>query len=225
MLIFIFSIQSGAYVGSVYAKDLDQTTDFNRISFRIIDGSFGSFIIRAFTDARGYKGEITVDPDIELNYETDRKQFKLWVEATDLEQEKAEVMVEVSVLDVNDERPEFQPIASVTVKENTTITEAVGSFTGHDKDGNHSLVYELESVKCRCNGSLTPCSSFIMDPTGEVRVNPENTLDYEKCDLAVIEAHVLDEFTEKGENNSVTTGDSSLKMIKASNKSSKNVKL
>lgn len=202
----IFSIQSGAYVGSVYAEDLDQTADSNRISFSIIDGSFGSFIIRTFVEKHGYKGDITVDPDIELDYESARKQFNLRVEAADLEQKKAVVMVEVNVLDVNDERPEFKPTTPVTVKENTTITGAVGSFTGLDKDGNHSLVYKLESMKCRCNGSLTPCSSFILDPTGEVRVNPENTLDYEHCDQVLIEAQVVDELTEKGENDSITTG-------------------
>ncbi|XP_051275135.1 cadherin-related family member 2 isoform X2 [Dicentrarchus labrax] len=207
---YTFSVkegEKGAFVGSVYAVDLDQTTDFNRISFSIIDGSFGSFIIRSFADERGYRGNISVDPDIELDYESNRKQFNLRVEAADLEQNKAVVMVEVNVLDVNDERPEFKPIPPVTVKENTTITEAVGSFTGFDKDGNHSLIYELESMKCRCNGSLIPCNSFILDPTGEVRVNPINTLDYEQCDLVLIEAEVVDKFTEKGENNSVTTGE------------------
>ncbi|KAG8004170.1 Cadherin-related family member 2 [Nibea albiflora] len=114
-------------------------------------------------------------------------------------------MVDVSVLDVNDERPEFKPSSPVTVKENTTITGAVGSFEGFDKDGNHSLVYKLESMKCRCNDSLTPCSNFILDPTGEVRLNPEKKLDYEQCDKVMIEAQVEDEFTEKGENNSATT--------------------
>ncbi|XP_068570546.1 cadherin-related family member 2 [Cebidichthys violaceus] len=198
--------EKGAFVGSVLAEDLDQTTEFNRISFSIIEGSFGSFIIRTFADEGGYRGNITVDPDIELDYESARKQFQLQVEATDLEQKKAVVTVEVDVLDVNDERPEFKPSEPVTVKENINISGAVGSFTAQDKDGNHSLVYELESIKCRCNGSLTPCSWFILDPTGEVRVNPEHTVDYEQCDQVLMEAQVVDEYTEKGENNSVTAG-------------------
>ncbi|XP_068182001.1 cadherin-related family member 2 [Antennarius striatus] len=196
----------GAYAGSVYAEDLDQTKDFNRISFSIIDGSFGSFIIRTFLDKQGYRGDITVDPDIELDYESTRKNYILQVEATDLGQLKAIVRVEVNVLDVNDERPEFRPTGPFKVKENTTITEPVGNFLAYDKDGNHSLVYELESIKCRCNGSFTPCNSFIVDPNGEIRVNPELTLDYEQCVQAVIEAQVMDVFTEKGENSSVSTG-------------------
>lgn len=183
----------------MYAVDLDQTSDFNRISYSIVDGSFGNFIIRS-------SGNITLDPEVELDYEGERKQYNLRIEAADLEQKKAVVMVEVNVVDVNDERPEFMPSAPVRVKENTNITEAVGKFNGFDKDGNHSLIYELESITCRCSGSPTPCSSFILDPTGEVRVNPENTVDYEQCDQVLIEAQVVDVFTEKGENNSVRTG-------------------
>lgn len=202
----IFSIPSGGFVGSVYAEDLDQTTEFNRISFTIIDGGFANFIIRSAADASGYRGDITVDPGIELDYEGEHQQFVLRVEAADLEERKTEVMVEVNVLDVNDERPEMLPIDLVTVKENTTFTGAVGNFIGQDKDGNHSLVYIMESITCRCHGSMTNCSSFILDPTGEVRVNPEETLDYEECDMALIEAYVLDEFTEKGESISAKTG-------------------
>ncbi|XP_068449764.1 cadherin-related family member 2 [Clinocottus analis] len=206
---YTFSVkegEKGAFVGSVQAEDLDQTAEFDRISFSIIEGSFGSFIIRTFEEERGYIGNITVDPDIELDYESIRNQFQLQVEATDLDQKKSVVMVKVDVLDVNDERPEFTPTDSVTVKENSNFSAAVGSFTAQDKDGNHSLVYELESIKCRCNGSLTPCSWFILDPTGEVRLNPKHTVDYEQCDQVLMEAQVVDEYTEKGENNSVTTG-------------------
>ncbi|KAF7664411.1 hypothetical protein LDENG_00178890 [Lucifuga dentata] len=200
--------QKGAYVGSVYAKDQDQTMIFNRISFSIIDGSFGSFIIRTFPEEWGYRGNIAVDQGIELDYESVHKNFMLEVEASDLEQKKAVVMVEVEVVDVNDERPEFKPSKPVTVKENTTITGAIGRFTGVDKDGNHSLVYELESLQCRCNGTKwTPCDWFILEPSGEIMVNTEQTVDYELCDQALMKAQVVDKFTEKGENSSVTPGE------------------
>ncbi len=185
---------------------MDQTEYFNRISFSIISGSFGNFIIRTSADEGRYRGDITVDPDVELDYESTLKQVVMLVEATDLGGRTADVTVEVNVLDVNDERPAFYPIESVTVKENTTITGIIGNFTGYDKDGNHSLIYELVSMTCRCKGIMTNCNSFILDPTGSVRVNPEYTLDYEQCDQALIEAQVVDVFTEKGENNSVETG-------------------
>lgn len=194
------------HVGSVYAVDLDQTEESNRITFSITEGSFGSFMIRSTAEGGGYRGDILVDPDIELDYESPRTNFMLKVEATDLGGRKAEVKVEVNVLDVNDERPEVGPTQHVTVKENTTNTGVIAKFTGSDKDKNHSLVFELESMKCRCNSSLTPCDSFILDPTGEVRISPNVLLDYEECDQAMIEAWVVDELTEKGENSSVTPG-------------------
>lgn len=193
-------------MGSVFAEDLDQSKDFNRISFSITDGNFGSFIIRTFPYQSGYRGNITVDPGIELDYEGERNKFELTVEAADLEQEKATVKVSVDVVDVNDERPVFKPIDPVVVKENTTISEPIGHFIAEDRDGNHSLIFELESIKCNCNDSLVPCDSVILDPTGDVRLNPEETLDYEQCKQVLVEAKVVDEYTEKGENSSVTTG-------------------
>ncbi|XP_053179520.1 cadherin-related family member 2 [Scomber japonicus] len=197
--------EKGAFVGSVFAEDLDQSKDFNRISFSITDGNFGSFIIRTYQEGSGYRGNITVDPDIELDYESARKKFTLTVEAADLEQEKATVKVEVDVEDVNDERPVFNPTEPVTVKENTTISGAIGNFTAEDLDGDHSLIYELVSIKCNCNNSLTPCDYVILDPNGEVRLNPEKTLDYELCKQVLVEARVVDENTQKGENSSVLT--------------------
>lgn len=194
------------HVGFVYAVDLDQTEESNRITFSIIEGSFGSFIMRSTAEGGGYRGDILVDPDIELDFESARTHFMLKVVATDLGGRTAEVKVEVNVLDVNDERPEVGPTEYVTVKENTTIDGVIANFTGYDKDGNHSLVFRLESLKCRCNASVSPCDSFILEPTGAVRLRPNVMLDYEECDQAVIEAWVVDKLTEKGENRSVSTG-------------------
>ncbi|XP_007561596.1 cadherin-related family member 2 [Poecilia formosa] len=199
--------EKGASAGFVHAEDLDQTPEFNRISFSIIDGSFGSFIVRTSAEEKGYSGNIMVDPDIELDYESAPKKFTLRVEATDLELEKAQTVVEVNVLDVNDERPEFTSVQVVSVAEDAVTDALVGTFVGQDKDTNHSLVYELESVNCKCSGELEPCSWFTLDPNGDVRVGPADPLDYEECDQAVIKAQVVDLFTEKGENNSVTPGE------------------
>lgn len=188
--------------------DLDQTKAFNRISFSIISGGFGSFGIRAneADTGPGYIGNISVDQDVELDYESENKRFALEVEATDPDRYKDTATVTVTVLDVNDERPEFLPMDPVNVKENTTIKEPIGNLKAYDKDTNHSLVYEQESVNCRCNNTMRSCNWFIVDPTGYIRVNPKEIVDYEECDQAVIEAQVIDVYTEKGENNSVKTG-------------------
>ncbi|CAL8355959.1 unnamed protein product [Merluccius merluccius] len=203
-----FSVKEGAkgaFVGFVQAVDLDQAVDFNRISFTIVSGSFGNFIIRTFEYGAGYQGNITVDPDIELDHESLPNQFTLWVEAADLSHSKAEVMVKIKVLDINDERPEFQPVGPVPpVKENSTVTGAVGSFSALDKDGDHALVYHMVSCDCHCNSTYEPCDWMLMDRKGEVTVNPAATIDYEECNRVRIMAQVVDENTEKGENNSLS---------------------
>ncbi|XP_017288504.1 cadherin-related family member 2 [Kryptolebias marmoratus] len=198
--------EKGAFVGSVEAEDLDQTSDFNRISFTIVNGGFGSFSIKAFEADKGYSGKISVDQDIELDYEAAPNEFDLQVEATDREQEKDLVIVKVTVLDVNDERPEFLPTDPVSIKENSKPTESIGQFIGKDKDTNSSLIYQQESVNCRCKDTMKLCNWFILEPTGKVYVNPDITVDYEQCDQGVVEAQVVDRYTEKGENNSVKTG-------------------
>ena len=184
-------VRSGAKVGSVNAVDRDQTWDFNRISFNILDGSFGSFIIRTVAEDVGYRGDINVDPDIQLDYEKLPNNFTLRVEAVDLSGSKAEVSVKIRVLDVNDERPEFQPTKPVNVKENTTDTGPLGSFLAKDKDGNHSLVYQMESCECRCNGTYKPCDWMLVDGKGVVTANPKAKLDYEQCDKVKVLAQVV----------------------------------
>ncbi|XP_077589784.1 cadherin-related family member 2 [Stigmatopora nigra] len=204
-----FSVREGdvgAYVGTVLAEDLDQTIDFHRLSIRIIAGSFDSFAILTTAEEQIYMGNITVDLGVDLDYESDRKKYTLQVEATDVGQKKAVVAVVVDVLDVNDERPEFLPSKPVKVKENTTLTEPIGRFEAWDKDGNHSLIYEFESLKCICNGSTSPCDWFLLEPTGDIVVNPETVVDYELCHQALMEAHVIDIYTEKGENYSLVAG-------------------
>lgn len=205
--------QKGAFVGIVYAIDSDQTTEFNRISFTITNGSFGSFMIRSVQNAPGYNGNIAVDQDIELDYESPRNHFSLLVEAADREQEKSEIVVDVYVLDVNDERPVFQPIKPVEVEENSKEMGPIGKFNATDKDGNHSLVYEQLSVKCRCDGSYQPCGWFKLEPNGDVKINPEATIDYELCDQAIVEAQVMDTYTEKGEANSASPGEMVINIV------------
>ncbi|XP_053734941.1 cadherin-related family member 2 [Synchiropus splendidus] len=197
--------QKGASVGSVYAEDLDQTLDFNRISFSIIDGSFGNFIIRTSPEGRGYMGNIQIDPDVELDYESERKTFNLLVEATDLGHKTSTVRVKVEVLDVNDERPKFLAAGPLTVSENATINQTVGRFRAQDQDGSSSLIYQSISTKCRCHDVLSDCDWFMVETSGEVKV--KERLDYEQCDQVLMEAQVVDVNTEKGANNSVEAGE------------------
>lgn len=203
----------GAIVGSVYAEDRDQTPEFNRISFSITNGSFGSFMISSEAEAPGYSGRISVDQDVELDYDGPRKLFTLQVQAMDLPQEKAEVTVEVHVLDVNDETPVFLPILPVNVEENSKDTKPVGKFNAMDVDTNSSLVYELVSVKCQCGGEETLCDWFVLEPNGDVKVNQTAAIDYESCHQAIVEAQVVDKYTEVGGSKSETPGEMVINIV------------
>ncbi|XP_036404404.1 cadherin-related family member 2 [Megalops cyprinoides] len=200
--------EKGAFVGSVFAYDADQTVNNNRISFRITDASSRNFFINSIFEGagEGYMGNISVDLDIELDYEHRSTPYILTVEATDQGQRKDTARVEVTVIDVNDERPIFPTGVSVRVKENSTYSPVeVATIVGTDVDTNHSLIYELLALDCRCNGTVGPCEEdwFELQPTGAVTVNDKFVIDYEKCDQVVLEAQVVDIFTEKGMNNSV----------------------
>ena len=197
------------FVGSVLAEDHDQTRENNRISFSILDGSFGSFIIKTEAVADGvYNGSIFVDPDVQLDYESIHKSYTLRVRAEDLGLNTATVTVKVIVDDVNDERPVFKPSEPISIKENTTYAEALGRFDATDPDTNHSLVYQLVSTQCRCLGVLGPCKEdwLTLEPSGEIMLNDEFVIDYESCQEVLIEAQVVDVYTEQGDNSSVTTG-------------------
>ncbi|XP_058852409.1 cadherin-related family member 2-like isoform X1 [Acipenser ruthenus] len=198
----------GAYVGFVQATDQDQTEIHNRISYRITDGSFGNFIIRTFQSNEGYRGNVTVDPDIELDYEKNKK-FTLIIEASDLGQNSATTTMEVTVLDVNDERPtlDVQSLTDVNVKENRSTSGVVRNITGTDADTNHSLVYELLEVTCECNKDVpeSECLDwFWLSPDGSVTVNDSSEIDYEACHYVKMEVQVVDTFTEKGQNHSTS---------------------
>ncbi|MGH0124758.1 UNVERIFIED_CONTAM: hypothetical protein FKN15_013872 [Acipenser sinensis] len=198
----------GAYVGFVQAMDQDQTEIHNRISYRITDGSFGNFIIRTFQSNESYRGNVTVDPDIELDYEKNKK-FTLIIEASDLGRNSATTTMEVTVLDVNDERPalDVQSLTDVNVKENRSTSGVVRNITGTDSDTNHSLVYELLEVTCECNKDIpeSECLDwFWLSPGGSVTVSDSSVIDYEACHYVEMEVQVVDTFTEKGQNHSTS---------------------
>ncbi|XP_069052270.1 cadherin-related family member 2 isoform X1 [Lepisosteus oculatus] len=201
--------EKGAFVGLVFAQDADQTEIHNRISFSITDGSFGNFIIRTFydKDLKRYRGNITVDPDVELNFEA-VKNYTLTVEATDLGLQEDRARVKVKVLDVNDKPPTFEDgsLKDLGVKENTTGLGVVRNITGTDEDTKHSLVYHLLSVKCLCNLNVSAddCEKdwFRLELSGSLLVNNDFVIDYEQCHEVQMEIQVVDILTEKGVNHS-----------------------
>ncbi|XP_062380223.1 cadherin-related family member 2 [Sardina pilchardus] len=198
----------GALINSVFAEDLDQTVQNNRISFRIIGGGAGTFSVRSIQtpDKAGYWGNISVDQDSMLDYE-ERKTYEFTVEALDPEQQTDTATVHVAVEDVNDETPTLSTGQEMSVIENTTIDGGlVGVIEAKDVDTKHELKYELLSTECPCNKTGV-CQEewFLVEPEGQVILNPEYEVDYEMCNEVLLHVRVTDVLTEIGKNSSEGT--------------------
>uniref|UniRef100_A0A8B9FTT9 Cadherin-related family member 2 n=1 Tax=Amazona collaria TaxID=241587 RepID=A0A8B9FTT9_9PSIT len=204
----VFEDSPGALVGEVEATDADRTEINSRISFLLERRSGSSnFLIRSSRLQAGlYAGQLTVDPDISLDYEAlQEKFFSLVVVAENTAAydvgDNASVPVVVHILDVNDEPPIIQLVSQdIHVSENGTQQGLVVTLVASDPDTNHSLVFEELGVTCFKDGSSAGdvCWDwFLLAPNGSVLVNSSD-IDYELCDTVVLTLRAEDLYTEKG---------------------------
>ncbi|NXI79711.1 CDHR2 protein, partial [Rhipidura dahli] len=205
----VFEDSPGAVVGKVQATDADRTEINSRISFRLERGNGSSnFLIRSSRLGPGnYSGQLSVDLDISLDYDTmQQKFFTLTVlaenTAADNAADKAKVSVVVHILDVNDEPPTILPasLQDVSVPENGTQQGLIHTLIASDPDTNHSLVLEKLAVTCFKGDSSAGdvCRDwFVLAPNGSVLVNSSD-IDYEVCDRVLLTLRAEDLYTEKG---------------------------
>ncbi|XP_027499548.1 cadherin-related family member 2 isoform X2 [Corapipo altera] len=205
----VFEDSPGSSVGEVNATDADRTEINSRISFLLQRTSGSSnFLIRSSRLGPGnYSGDLSVDPDVPLDYDTlQQKFFSLEVvaenTAADNVGDKANVSVVVHILDVNDESPTVLPdsLQDVTVTENGTQQGVVHTLNASDPDTNHSLVFEGLSVTCFKGDSSAGdvCRNwFVLAPNGSLLVNSSD-IDYEVCDRVLLTLRAEDLYTEKG---------------------------
>ncbi|XP_065500295.1 cadherin-related family member 2 [Caloenas nicobarica] len=199
----------GSFVGEVEATDADRTQINSRISFQLQRGTGSSnFLIRSSYLMPGhYSGQLSVDPDVSLDYDSlQEKFFSLVVlaenTAADNVGDTANVSVVVHILDVNDEPPTILPasLQDVHVSENGTQQGLVCTLVASDPDTNHSLVFEELAVACFKGASSAGdvCQDwFVLAPNGSVLVNSSD-IDYELCDEVVLTLRAEDLYTEKG---------------------------
>ncbi|NXR44504.1 CDHR2 protein, partial [Hippolais icterina] len=205
----VFEESAGSLVGEVNATDADRTEINSRISFRLERGNGSSnFLIRSSRLGPGnYSGQLSVDPDIFLDYDTmEQKFFNLTVlaenTAADNAGDKANVSVIVHILDVNDEPPTITSgsLQDVSVAENGTQQGVIHTLTAFDPDTNHSLVFKELGVTCFKGDSSAEdvCWDwFVLAPNGSLLVNSSD-IDYEVCDRVLLTLRVEDLYTEKG---------------------------
>ncbi|KAM8972015.1 cadherin-related family member 2 [Pelodytes ibericus] len=196
---------SGAFVGSLQVSDHDQTELNNRVSFRISQGGSGNFIIRAHKEGMGlYRGDLSVDPEVELDYER-QQNFNLTIEVQDNGFQgvsfTASTTVVVEVLDLNDEPPyvDSSSLADVSLLENRTVgIEYIKTLIAIDPDTVHELEFRALSVECFKNevdvGSI--CYDWLwLAPNGTLFASDTEVVDYELCDLVVMLLRVEDKLT------------------------------
>ncbi|KAM6196647.1 cadherin-related family member 2 [Sarcoramphus papa] len=205
----VFEDSPGSLVGEVEATDADRTEINSRISFLLQRGSGSSnFLIRSSYLGPGhYGGQLSVDPDMSLDYDTlQQKFFSLVVLAENTAAENvgdtANVSVVVHILDINDEPPTILPasLQDVTVSENGTQQGLVHTLVASDPDTNSSLVFEELAVACFKGASSAGevCWDwFVLAPNGSVLVNSSD-IDYELCDRVVLTLRAEDLYTKKG---------------------------
>ncbi|NXH14373.1 CDHR2 protein, partial [Bucco capensis] len=204
----VFEDSPGSFVGEVQATDADRTEINYRISFLLEWGSGSSnFLIRSSYLGPGhYGGQLFVDPDISLDYDTLQHNFSLVVLAENTAAENvgvsASVWVTVHILDINDEPPTILPdlLKDVEVSENGTQQGLVCTLIASDPDTNHSLVFEELAVTCfkGAKSAGEVCWDWLMlAPNGSVLVNSSD-IDYELCDRVVLMLRAEDLYTEKG---------------------------
>ncbi|NWH88131.1 CDHR2 protein, partial [Aegithalos caudatus] len=205
----VFEDSPGSLVGEVNATDADRTEINSRISFRLERGNGSTnFLIRSSRLGPGnYSGQLFVDPDMSLDYDTlQQKFFTLTVlaenTAADNSGDKANVSVIVHILDVNDESPSILPgsLQDVSVAENGTQQGLIHTLNAFDPDTNHSLVFEGLAVACFKGDSSAEdvCWDwFVLAPNGSLLVNSSD-IDHEVCDRVLLTLRVEDLYTEKG---------------------------
>ncbi|NXL37693.1 CDHR2 protein, partial [Glaucidium brasilianum] len=205
----VFEDSPGSFVGEVEATDADRTEMNSRISF-LLQRSSGSsnFLIRSSYLGTGYySGQLSMDPDMSLDYDTLQQKFFFLVvlaenTATDNVGDTANVSVVVHILDINDEPPTILPdsLQDVRVSENGTQQGLVCTLAASDPDTNHSLVFEELAVTCFKGASSAGevCWDwFVLEPNGLVLVNSSD-IDYELCDRVVLTLRAEDLYTGKG---------------------------
>ncbi|NWH66854.1 CDHR2 protein, partial [Geococcyx californianus] len=205
----IFEDSAGSLVGEVEATDADRTEINSRISFLLQRGNGSSnFLIRSSQQVSGhYIGQLSVDPDVSLDYDTLQQKFFFLVVlaenmAADNVGDSANVSVVVHILDINDEPPTILPasLQDVYVSENGTQQGLVHMLVASDPDTNHSLVFEELAVACfkgEHSAGKVCWNWLLLLPNGSVLVNSSD-IDYELCDRVVLTLRAEDLYTEKG---------------------------
>ncbi|RWS28589.1 cadherin-23-like protein [Leptotrombidium deliense] len=188
--------RDGSMVLQVKAVDGDHSLTNSRIFYRISSGAQDKFVIDADTGLLSVSNGANLDPDRTNPRQT---QYTIYITALDgnfgRDQRQAHVVVNVTIVDVNNKAPEFIEPELASVAEDAPIGFYVTRVTAKDMDSKPMLRYSIDTKSSEArneHGALVELNDFkdlfsINSVDGTIRVAKQ--LDRETCDQ--IKLHVL----------------------------------
>uniref|UniRef100_A0A1I8IPY5 Cadherin domain-containing protein n=1 Tax=Macrostomum lignano TaxID=282301 RepID=A0A1I8IPY5_9PLAT len=179
---YAFAVEENAeltrYLGNVTASDCDAEERHRRVVYRMLGGPSGPDSQLAFNyfrvtqDGRVYTGSQPIDREF-------RESFTFLVLADDQAGRRQTAHVTVSILDINDNSPQWVFPSSDTQQVNVSVQQPIGRPVARlrtkdpDYGPNGSVVYSLESHQ-------PPTRLFSVTPEGEIllsgQINPARDL-------------------------------------------------
>ncbi|GBP37114.1 Cadherin-23 [Eumeta japonica] len=154
----------GTSVLEVKARDADGSSPNNRVVYRIQRGASDKFVIDSITGIISVAKGSSLDPD-KTNPKS--KRYTLTVVALDGgigdQQLTAAVLVNITIVDVNNKPPVFFEPGTITVKENIQVGTVIYHVEAHDPDEQPVLRYHIDresSVAKNEEGILVKLSEY-----------------------------------------------------------------
>ncbi|KAJ8721348.1 hypothetical protein PYW07_002123 [Mythimna separata] len=137
----------GTSVLEVKARDGDGSSPNNRVVYRIQRGASDKFVIESRTGVVSVANGSTLDPD-KTTPKSNR--YTLTVVALDGgigdQQLSAAVLVNITIVDVNNKPPALVEPGTITVRENTQVGTQIYRATAHDPDDQPVLRYAIDKT-------------------------------------------------------------------------------
>ncbi|XP_058798620.1 cadherin-23 isoform X2 [Phymastichus coffea] len=168
-------LPGGTSVLQVKAWDKDLSTPNNKVVYRIQRGAGDKFVIEPESGTIRVASGSNLDPDLTSPKTTKYNLKVLAIDSGTEIQRSAEVLVDISIVDVNNKPPVFVDPGTVVVRENTQIGTYVHRIVANDPD-------------------IAPILRYKIDPNSSEARNEEGTLiriqeyDY----LAALELNAVD---------------------------------
>ncbi|XP_024946017.1 cadherin-23 isoform X2 [Cephus cinctus] len=168
-------LSGGTTVLQVKAWDKDLSSPNNKLVYRIQDGAGDKFVISPETGIISVAPGSNLDPDLTSPKTTRYSLNVIAIDSGTEVQRTAEVLVNITIIDVNNKSPVFIDPGTVTIRENTQVGAYVHRIVANDPD-------------------IAPILRYRIDPNSSEARNEEGTIirtqEYEY--LAALELNALD---------------------------------